>query len=274
MQPLFRRIPALVGLLALAGCVNMLASGDLGEARKAGPAPTPFLESLRTGYLSLAEREYDNYSWSTSSLLAQRSLEAARGMLVLPLAVPRDRFSPAQADTLETARAELVRVLDNGGRGSAPGPAGRAQAYFDCWVSVGGSRFDETGEGGCRDGFRAALQETVASVRPLPGPYFIQFGPGSSGLTAGGRKFVAEIVQLGMQARVGSALVGGHADSTGSPAVNARLSERRARAVADAMVAAGFPADRVQVYAYGEGSPLVEGRGQRLNRVVTVVFTY
>lgn len=274
MQPLFRRLPALLGLLALAGCVSMVAGGDLDEARRAGPAPTPFLESLRTSYLALAEREYDNYSWSTAALLAQRSLVAAGGTPEPPLPVPRERFSSEQADVLESARAELVRVLDHGGRGSAAGPAGRAQAYFDCWVSIGASRFDEIGEDGCRDGFRSALQETIASVRPLPGPYFVQFGPGRSGLTRAGREFVAEIVRLGTQARVGGAVVGGHTDATGGRAANERLSERRARSVAEAMVAAGFPADRIQIYAYGESSPLVEGRDQRLNRVVTVVFTY
>ncbi|WP_284154779.1 OmpA family protein [Algicella marina] len=51
--------------------------------------------------------------------------------------------------------------------------------------------------------------------------------------------------------------VGGHTDSDGSSALNQRLSEARARSVANYLTGKGIQAERLEVRGYGEGSPVV-----------------
>ncbi|MBV1761923.1 OmpA family protein [Hoeflea sp.] len=50
--------------------------------------------------------------------------------------------------------------------------------------------------------------------------------------------------------------ISGHTDSDGSEADNLALSERRAEAVLDFMIAAGVPAERMDATGYGESRPL------------------
>lgn len=61
----------------------------------------------------------------------------------------------------------------------------------------------------------------------------------------------------------------GHTDSAGERAYNVALSEQRARAVADYMVARGFAADRLIVVGYGPDRPVADNstpEGRRMNR--------
>ncbi len=51
--------------------------------------------------------------------------------------------------------------------------------------------------------------------------------------------------------------VAGHADRAGSEAYNDRLSSERAENVAEALIAAGIPADSVSTDAFGESSPAI-----------------
>lgn len=52
-------------------------------------------------------------------------------------------------------------------------------------------------------------------------------------------------------------IVQGHTDSTGSPAVNQPLSERRAAHVRDFLAANGVPSSRMSAVGYGSSSPVV-----------------
>lgn len=66
----------------------------------------------------------------------------------------------------------------------------------------------------------------------------------------------------------------GHTDSSGARSYNRRLSERRAAAIADRMIAAGIDASRLQTHGYGEGQPRAENRsraGRTLNRRVEII---
>ncbi|GAB3343692.1 OmpA family protein [Marilutibacter aestuarii] len=68
--------------------------------------------------------------------------------------------------------------------------------------------------------------------------------------------------------------VEGHTDDQGDPAANQALSQRRAQAVADALVAAGVSASRVQVEGLGQSRPLVDNgtaEGRARNRRVEVI---
>jgi len=65
--------------------------------------------------------------------------------------------------------------------------------------------------------------------------------------------------------------IGGHTDSTGSSAYNARLSERRAEAVRQYLVGEGVGANRMTARGYGESQPIADNstqEGRELNRRV------
>lgn len=70
--------------------------------------------------------------------------------------------------------------------------------------------------------------------------------------------------------------VTGHTDSVGSDAYNLKLSEKRAKSVADYLVTSGIPADSVlSVGGAGESQPVADNKtaeGRALNRRVEIVI--
>ncbi len=68
----------------------------------------------------------------------------------------------------------------------------------------------------------------------------------------------------------------GHTDSTGSASYNQGLSERRAQAVTNILVASGTSAGRIQTYGRGASSPVATNEtsaGRQANRRVEIVIT-
>ena len=72
-------------------------------------------------------------------------------------------------------------------------------------------------------------------------------------------------------------VVVGHTDTSGSTAYNVRLSERRAKATADALVAAGVAQTTLNVDWKGESQPAVQtgdGVKEPLNRRATIDINF
>ena len=70
-------------------------------------------------------------------------------------------------------------------------------------------------------------------------------------------------------------LVEGHTDDTGGEEYNLKLSERRANAVMDALVARGVDAGLISVQGYGETLPITDNEtdaGRQKNRRVEVLI--
>ncbi len=83
---------------------------------------------------------------------------------------------------------------------------------------------------------------------------------------------VVEFVQGQPAARV---LIEGHTDSQGSANLNQVLSQKRAEAVRDALIAAGVPANRLHAMGAGEDRPIDDNRsseGRARNRRVEIVL--
>lgn len=67
--------------------------------------------------------------------------------------------------------------------------------------------------------------------------------------------------------------ISGHTDSVGSDAFNQRLSEQRARSVADYMISNGVSSARIEAYGYGERYPVASNDsadGRAANRRVEI----
>ena len=78
------------------------------------------------------------------------------------------------------------------------------------------------------------------------------------------------------EAQIWSVVVTGHTDSLGEAVDNQRLSERRARAGADRLIAQGVPAELVTVVGAGETQPIASNdtlEGQQANRRIEFVVT-
>jgi outer membrane protein OmpA-like peptidoglycan-associated protein len=119
---------------------------------------------------------------------------------------------------------------------------------------------------------------------PLPAPavapapartYLVFFDWDRADLTARAREIIAEaVVNVG---RVQSTRieVAGHADRSGTPLYNERLSRRRAEAVAAELVSRGIGRGDILVTAFGESRPLVptaDGVREPQNRRVEIVL--
>ena len=130
-------------------------------------------------------------------------------------------------------------------------------------------------------GVQAAAAEprtNVAATTPAssaPSSLLLYFNPGSATVRP---KDVALLDQASRLYREGKPIVmivSGSTDSTGSPAVNLRLSQRRANNVLQGLVSRGIPVERFQVTAKGETDLLVPtppGVSEERNRRVEITW--
>ncbi|SDB69470.1 OmpA family protein [Belnapia rosea] len=135
-------------------------------------------------------------------------------------------------------------------------------------------------------GIRYAFNTPVAPPPPAPVPpvttapevartYLVFFDWDRADLTDRARQIISEAA--GAARRVSSTRieVAGHADRSGTPQYNQRLSQRRADAVAAELVRQGVSRNEIAVTAFGESRPLVptaDGVREPQNRRVEIVL--
>ena len=105
--------------------------------------------------------------------------------------------------------------------------------------------------------------------------YLVFFDFNRADLTDRARQIVAEAAQNSRRVQSTRIEVAGHADRSGTPQYNQRLSERRAQAVAAELVRQGVNRGDIGVTAYGESRPLVptaDGVREPQNRRVEIVL--
>lgn len=104
--------------------------------------------------------------------------------------------------------------------------------------------------------------------------YTVFFNFDQSSLTPEGQQVVSDAASSYERTGEASISIAGHTDSSGSAEYNQALSERRAAAVQDALIAAGVPAGAIgTVTGVGESDPLVataDGVPEARNRRVVV----
>ncbi len=107
-------------------------------------------------------------------------------------------------------------------------------------------------------------------------PEAVTFGVDSTDLKPSIRDHLIAVSQ-NLQAYPNSIVqVVGYTDNTGGAAYNQGLSERRAQAVSNILVASGTPASRIQTYGRGAANPVASNdtaAGRAQNRRVEIVIT-
>jgi outer membrane protein OmpA-like peptidoglycan-associated protein len=134
-------------------------------------------------------------------------------------------------------------------------------------------------------GVRYAFNQPRPAPAPAPAPavapqevartYLVFFDWDRADLTDRARGTISEAAQNSRRAQTTRIEVAGHADRSGSPAYNQRLSQRRADNVAAELVRNGVGRNEIVVSAYGETRPLVpttDGVREPQNRRVEIVL--
>lgn len=104
----------------------------------------------------------------------------------------------------------------------------------------------------------------------------VLFASGQAQLTPGGLRTVRKLADVLVGNPQRTVLVEGYTDSTGSPAHNMALSQRRAEAVRNALMETGVARERIATAGYGEAFPVAgnDNAGSRqLNRRVEIVLS-
>lgn len=101
----------------------------------------------------------------------------------------------------------------------------------------------------------------VMAARPtLPERYRVYFAPGTSSLTAESTGVFNTIIQRSRMFSALEVLIVGHTDTRGEADVNYELGLRRARGLAEMLVAQGIQALSIEIGSEGENLPLVPTR--------------
>ena len=124
----------------------------------------------------------------------------------------------------------------------------------------------------------APVVQPQPQVQPPPQvarTYLVFFDWDRADLTARAREIIAEAARNSKTVAATRIEVAGHADRSGTPQYNQRLSQRRADAVAAELVRNGVSRNDITVTAFGESRPLVptaDGVREPQNRRVEIVL--
>ena len=273
----------LLKILGVVGALGVLAActSDLQRIRTTEPSGgTPFTQALTKEYRDLAVFEADEmYDWRDAGYYARRGLQSAAGEVVLP-EDPVNRDLPEDSlSEINDVRTRLLAALDGGARDNKPEIAARAQSRFDCWLEQQEENFQEDHISACRDELLAALAELQA---PAPAPqaaqpavYLVLFDFDKSNINAAGQAVINQVI-ADFNANKSTAIsVTGHTDRAGSAAYNEKLSERRADAVREALIAGGIPAEAITTAWKGESEnavPTADGVKEQANRRAEIII--
>ena len=104
----------------------------------------------------------------------------------------------------------------------------------------------------------------------------VQFDTGQASLKPGAAATIDRLAQFMRDYPEHSVRIEGHTDSAGDAATNQQLSERRAVAVRDAVVARGVDAARIEAVGQGEARPIAgndTASGRERNRRIEIVVS-
>ncbi|HNB26918.1 MAG TPA: OmpA family protein [Alphaproteobacteria bacterium] len=273
----------LLKILGVVGALGVLAActSDLQRIRTTEPSGgTAFTQALTKEYRDLAVFEADEmFDWRDAGYYARRGLAAAGGEVVLP-EDPVNRDLPEDSlSEINDVRVRLLAALDGGARDNKPEIAARAQSRFDCWLEQQEENFQEDHISACRDELLAALaeMEQPAAVAPAPAPavYLVLFDFDKSNINDAAQAVINQVIADFNANKASAISVTGHTDRAGSDAYNEKLSERRADAVREALIAGGIPADAITTAWKGESEnavPTADGVKEQANRRAEIII--
>ncbi len=241
-------IRALIVSLPLALFVAGCGWSKVDTMKDMKPTGRMFYQALYSEYVKVGDREAKEEDWNNAVKFADRAIKSASGGPQYPEAIEaRDLPKNTVADLLN-ARNRLTAALIRSGRKKAPKDAAHAQVMFDCWMEEQEENHQPKDIAKCRAAFEKSL--------------------------AKGRVVIGQALSWSKARSPGEISVPGHTDRAGTNAYNSKLSERRAEAVAKALIDGGLELGFLfKTGASGEEAPAVataDGKREARNRRVEI----
>ncbi len=286
----FTKLLSVAGFLMLSACSGAQSNSEIETLNSIEAVGSPFTKYLAAEYRDYANQEqYKTKDFPDALHFARKGIAAANGEIVMPEPLDDWDLDKVHIDEMTEARAMLVEVLENGARDMAAETSAVAQARFDCWVEQQEEDWQNTNHNNCKNEFFAALNKLQALV-PAPAPepevamveeelpapvteiqaepeqlpleqaMFIVFFDWDKYTLSTGALEVLDAVTKEVNGRddVSKVVISGYTDRSGSDRYNKKLSERRAKAVKDALISKGIDPSKIVTEAKGETELLVE----------------
>lgn len=122
---------------------------------------------------------------------------------------------------------------------------------------------------------QAPVDVSTAPLEPVR--KVIPFAAATTAFTEDSLVILDEVVKIANQNQKNRVTIEGHTDTLGAAAINLKISEERARAVANYLTAHGLSESKISVIGYGEDKPLVaddqnDEAARQTNRRVEIVI--
>lgn len=268
---------AVLGTVALlAGCSTNYNVAQVSAMADQGGA---FASALHKRYIERAEFEVGEGDWASVGFFNNRAEMAAMGNAP-EVQMTSDRSLKVDVSAIGSAYATLSAALKTNAPQAAPDACARAQTWFEHWMEQSAEGHQPDHIATARSGFEQAMPECKGEAMAMPMPsamsasFIVYFDHNSADLNAQANVITGLAAGVGMRAYASRAVLVGHTDTSGASAYNMALSERRAQAVAKALLANGMPAAEVRSSHAGESSPQVttaDGVREGMNRRVEIM---
>lgn len=280
---------AITKISATLGVTAMLAScaSNYDVARVSGMTDQggAFATALHKRYVERAQFEVNEGDWASVKFFNTRAEMAALGD-VPAVQSANDRDLKVDLNDINLAYNTLSGALKTSAPQVTPDACARAQTWFEHWMEQAAEGHQPDHILAARSGFDLAMPECKGEmpvVKPMVKPvstamsasFIVYFDHNSAELTPSANVIVGLATGVGMDAYASRAVLVGHTDTSGASAYNVALSQKRAQAVADAMLAKGMPAAEVRASHAGESDPKVatgDNVREGLNRRVVIMF--
>ena len=208
-------------------------------------------------------------------------------LLVVAIVVTAFLFSGCATETKKdkgTAIGATIGTIVGAGVGYAIGGKKGAAIGAGSGLLVGGiagrsiGSYMDSQEQELRDALGTAEAASIQREQNILAVTFkadVMFDVNSSKIKAGGYDEIDRVAQVLNKYPQTRIRIEGYTDSTGSEEYNLKLSEKRAQAVKDALIARNVAASRLQTVGFGEAKPIAGNdteAGRQMNRRVRVVI--
>lgn len=243
--------------LSLAVLVSGCADYEIDKLETMHHEGKEFSRHLSKEYLAFAKKESKDYNdFIDARHFAVKGQQAATGLTVLPEDPNEWKVPASELKELLDARERLTFALDKSGRADFVAPlASKAQVMYDCWVQEVEEANLFTGRPDqlmrCKTGFWSTIKALESEIVKRSPVFSLTFEKNSSNLTEKSMAIIQNIANVAKQLDEHTVAITGYTDAQGGRKSNLSLSQARAMAVHDALVAAGI--DKRRMVAVGTG---------------------